>query len=144
MGPWDRIALELTEQTQDVKPTAVYDPSVRATWEAFERATDNIYAIRRQTPVRCRTRTSPKNPYASPKKFKALIQQLKSGIWDGQTPLEPFKSCADRNRFYRTSLSRPSDYMPWTPNEIQLLIKHLKFLENSKRFNPPLRPHICA
>jgi hypothetical protein len=136
MIPWDKIALQLTEQTKDLKPSAGHDPSTQSEWEAFERATDNIYAIAEQVPFRTRTRTDPRNAYANQKNFKRLIQELKSGILDGQSSYgHGFKFRADCFS-YRIRLKNPSTFTAWTEKEIQSLIDHLKFLETSQRFNP--------
>jgi hypothetical protein len=134
MIPWDKVALELTEQTQAMKPTSGHHVSTVRGWEAFERATDNIYAVSMRIPYTRRTRTKDDAAYAHPKQFRALVQQCKSGVWDGVSPVRPFTSRADSQLFFERF--RAQLFTPWTRADIKQLIKHLEYLEASPRFNP--------
>lgn len=50
MLPLDRVAVELTDRTQNLKPIVGYDASVAAQYEAYDRAPDIIYAVATSAP----------------------------------------------------------------------------------------------
>jgi hypothetical protein len=134
MLPLDRVAVGLTDLTQNLKPVVGYDTSVAAQYEAYDRATDSIYAVSMSAPLSARARTAASRTYANRKGFDIIKRQMTTGIFEGTLPSRMYTSRAEmRSYFQRLSTN---EYKPWSAAKIKQLMNQLKLLEASPRFNP--------
>jgi hypothetical protein len=139
MIPLDKVAVELADQTQNLKPVSGYDKSVAQGWQTFERATDSIYAAAIAFPLQKKARTRSGQYLQNPTAFQAVVRQFKTGVWDAKTTPRPFTSRAEAygwNSKRNTSRFDTDAFIPWTQSITQKLSEQLDFLAASTRFNP--------